>query len=213
MLFGLFFAILIASETLHIAGVAQEFTRKLVHAAAAVLIAFFPWMFQINQGIVIASVGFIVFALAESYGLLPSVTKTTRRTYGAMAFIVGVIGAALLVRESAWLPFQISVVILGLSDSVAALVGMSAQHRQSSADTNADIDTAKTWQGSLAFFAVTLLILLVAVSVWANPVDGVMVGAVLLFTTCLTMVEYASPYGLDNLFLPILGTLMLGVMF
>lgn len=205
LFFTLFLGILILSEVLHIRGVHGETTRKVVHVSAAGILCFFPWIFTIHQGLAIATVLFVFFAILESYKLFPSITDIDRESVGGIAFVVGVALAAVLVSESEWFPFQVALLILAISDTAAALVG------QRFPDLGKPDE--KTLVGSTVFFVLTLSVIVVSFFWIGEPFQIMSFLSVVFFSAALTLVERYSAYGLDNLFLPVLATMMLSVLF
>ena len=137
-------------------------------------------------------------ALREGFGCV--LHDVTRRSYGDFAFIGGVAAAFVLARGDV-LVYAVPVAVLACADSVAALVGALPGTRRL-----AVFGTAKTVEGSAAFFAVAFVCVAAPLAVTGHPFAA---AAGLLVAMTLTAVECASTRGLDNLTIPLAGAALL----
>jgi dolichol kinase len=191
--FGLIFA---ATELIHGRGVPAESTRRGAHAAGAGGAALVQLLLTLPEMVVLA-VGFTVFlAGTRALGRLRSIHAVTRPTLGAQLLPVGL----LLAVGAGWqhpAATAFGMLVLAFADPLAALAG--------SVRGPAWIVPGgrKSLWGSLAFLATALGL---------GAVFGIAGGGVRPLgaagaAAALTVVEAGSGFGLDNLLLPILGTL------
>jgi dolichol kinase len=171
-----------------------ELTRKLAHVGCALLAALLPLLISYGE---IAAIGLVfagAMALSRRVGLFQSIHAVERDTLGEVAFPLGVAGAALLCP--AHRPYVYAVLVLGLADTAAAVVGKRYARRA------LPFVPAKSVLGSASFFAVALAVGLgVGASAWLA------LGAALV----LACVEALARRGSDNATVPITGALLFTV--
>jgi|GEM_PF-1398424 dolichol kinase len=115
-----------------------------------------------------------------------------KNSYGELLYMLGV-GLAGLVCDIE--SFRISLLVLGFADSMACIVGTQIKSKK--------IILNKTIAGSLSFFVISFFIIYGFTKL---PILSLYVSVV------ATMTEMISPYGSDNLFLPIVvGTLLTNI--
>lgn len=161
--------------------VPTEITRRIAHVLAclfALLVhAVLPlWLFIVCS---------IVFAalmwLSRHFHVFTSIHKVRRRSLGDVYLPLG-IGIAALLALNDGAVFVAAVLILGLADVAAGLVG---DYLRSS---------RKTWWGSGAFLAVSIAVLALC---GFGPL------AVLVVAVLATATERYSPLGTDNVSIPL----------
>lgn len=178
-----------------------EITRKLVHIMTGLLIFFAPQIFV--SGIPALTLALIFIAVnyaAVRFGLLKGMHGTNRQSYGTVYYPMSFFILVLLFWDSAPVIISVSILILALSDAVAAIVGenLPAPHNYFLTSDK------KSFEGSAAMFLSTSVI--VAAAVWMEqlPFDGIdllqFVVAVSLF---VTVWEAISSKGFDNLTVPL----------
>ena len=175
----------------------NETARKLVHFAHALVVA--GWPAFIGYWFVI--VGEIIFlgvvVVDREYKLFHQLKEINRKSWGEFFFPLGVIGLALIAPPT-WV-FVISLLLLGLADGAAAIIG---QHIQSLSYNV--FGYKKSLAGSLAFFGVALTIILAVLTAVPTGIDAHhFLLAVLIVPLITTIVENISPYGSDNLTVPL----------
>lgn len=131
--------------------------------------------------VAVAGTFVVLMATSKLLRLLRSIHAVRRSTWGEVYMPLGMGIAALIVTDDQR-AFVASIAILGLADVAAGLVG----------DVRGSL--TKTWGGSVAFVAVTLVILLAARY-------GIVFSALLALG--LAAVERLSPRGLDNVTIPV----------
>lgn len=170
-------------------------TRRFAHIGATVIAACSAFIVPKNI-IVISCIG---FALAMLYShkkkLLSSVHDVNRKTYGEIFLPLGEAITALLFLPHSIPAFQFGVLVLGFSDASASFIGEKYGHHPFTLFNN-----KKSIEGSAAFFIVTLLITL-----FFLPTVGL---HLLFIPLLLTLVEAMLSFGLDNLIIPVFGSLL-----
>ena len=175
----------------------NEAARKLVHFAHAFVVAGWPvfigyWFVILGELLFLGAV-----LLAQEYRLFHSLRQIGRKTWGEFFFPVGVIILA-LIAPPVWV-FVEALLLLGLADGTAAIVGKRVKTKAYMV-----FGYKKTVGGSLAFLGVSVLVMVVVL--WANPGNVTLEQFwVVVFAVPLaaTLAENLSPYGSDNLTVPL----------
>ena len=165
--------------------------------SAAVFTAMLPLVISFAE---IAALGLAfaaLMALSLRVGIFNAIHGVSRTTYGEICFPLGI--AALAVICPSELPFAFGVLVLGVCDSLAALVGGRYGRRVVPL-----VETRKTLWGTGTF-----LVACFALGVMLMLPTGVSVSyalaAAAAMAIALTPVELFLTYGLDNLVLPIVA--------
>jgi phytol kinase len=196
-----FVVLLIATELfqrrVHLA---PEMSRRVVHIGSALVAALLAFVLTRGQIVAVALLFTLVMAASQRYHLLPSVHDVSRTTRGEIYFPLGLAGLALIApdREA----FLYGVLVLGLADGLAGLVGERYGGRTLS------FSAGKSAVGSTTFFAVAAAVglgVLLAGGTAALPALLVAAAAGL----ALTVVELFLDGGLDNLCIPVAAGLLL----
>lgn len=188
-----------------------EVVRKSLHVAMGVTTLSFPWLFKSVWAVVAVSALSALFITAierlprwrDSVGQV--VAGVQRRSWGTVFFAMAV---ALVFAMSGGdlLLYCVPMAMLTFGDSLAALVG-----RRFGMVKFQTGESAKSWEGAGAMFAVTFLVVVAGLLLWPPPgmnwtqklLAALMLGLVGM------VVEAVSWRGLDNLFIPLLGHLFL----
>ncbi|MBC8042221.1 MAG: DUF92 domain-containing protein [Rhizobacter sp.] len=193
-------------------GIGGETTRKLVHISTGLFIFIAPYFFKSNFYPALIPAIFIPFnILAVRLGWLRSLhgrglESDGNRSYGTVYFPV----AFLLLTLLCWGRFswvlQTSMLVLGLADAFAALVGENLRkpHRYQLSSS------PKSLEGSLAMFVTTAVIVFTCFGLFKSQTTvigamGLEERVLLAFSVALiaTAVEALLSSGLDNLFVPL----------
>jgi phytol kinase len=174
-----------------------ELVRKLAHMSAAVLAAFLPLVLPFVQIAALGLLFALVMAVSVRLRVFSAIHGVSRTTYGEVFFPLGIAALAILCPSA--LPFAYGVLVLGLGDGLAALVGERLGRRVVPL-----LRTRKTLWGSGTFlvvcFAVGVLLMVPA----GVPLPYAVAAAAAL-AIVLTPVELYLTHGLDNLVLPALA--------
>jgi phytol kinase len=185
-------------------GVSPELVRKLAHMSSAVLASLLPFVLGFGQ---IALLGVLfagLMAVSQRLGLFSAIHGVARETYGEVLFPLGISALALVCPSPA--PFAFGVLVLGLGDGLAALVGERFGRRRIPL-----LRTRKTLWGTGAFLLVCLVLgAAFLTATGASPSYAVAAGAAI--AVALTPIELFLTRGFDNLALPLVsGVLLTGL--
>ena len=185
-----------------------EAERKLMHVAAGTCLLPLPWMFHSD---ILAILLFSVFIIGPFYAkkfawtnrVFGRTLDVKRKNIGGSLFGLGLLSLYALTQQTP-LYYLIAAMVLVYADAAAAMVGVRWRifpYRL--------LGSEKTFSGSAAFFIVAsaciFLPLAVATPDFALPILLVSV----IIAALTTFVEAISPYGLDNLFIPLFVFAML----
>ncbi len=183
----------------------SELARKATHIVGGVFAAALPIAFS-RPFIAAFMVGLaLVMWVAGEKQLFHSIKSTHRAGRGELWFPIGI--AALALLESNDLRFVCGVLVLGISDALASIIGLRLGKRKYYLINN----HWKTYVGSSVFFLSTITIIslvfnsLAGISLYANVVPLIIISLV------LTLLEALSHKGQDNLLLPLSTALLLGL--
>jgi len=180
-----------------------ELPRKLVHITGALAAAALPFVLSFREIAVLGLVFALGMALSARLRLLTAIHEITRRSYGEILFPLGV--AALALCSPSRAGFVFALLVLGLADGLAGLVGGRYGRRRVPLGTG-----RKSVVGSATFFAVTLAAVTGTLLV-AGRASPTALAAGLGIALALTIAELLLGYGFDNLLLPLLAGLALSV--
>lgn len=188
-----FVALLAGAEASHRRWkVEPELARKAAHVSSALVAATLPWFMSFPAVAVLALLFVPFMLLSRRLELFPAVHAVERSTLGEMWFPLGVAVVALAVPEGG--PYAYGVLVMGLSDAAAGVVGQRYGHRAFRI-----LGAWKTYAGSATFFLVTLVLSLVALALTGAPSPATVVA----LAATLTVVEASLGRGTDNLVLPV----------
>ena len=171
----------------------QELARKISHIVISASVI--SWVFFVNMQVILG-LGLIFLAAAiveRELNIFSSARYVGRRSWGELFFPLGLVIIAFL-DPSKWI-FISAMLYLGAADSAAALIGKAkGKHRYFN---------KKSLEGSAAFFAVSVFVTVWVVLIAPTGLSGNWT-AVIWLPFVATIVEALSPWGLDNLFIPVL---------
>lgn len=180
-----------------------EFTRKLIHISVGILIFFAPAIFTTAlPALSIATFFILVNYFALRLGLLKGMHGIKRATYGTVYYPLAFLILVILFWYRAPLVMALSILVLALANSAAAIVGES--HK---APTVYRLTSdKKSIEGSMAMFVITFVIVFGGIMQFALPSHRVIELAIAVSgITALTATawEAISSRGLDNLTVPL----------
>jgi phytol kinase len=188
-----------------------ELARKLSHLGFGLIALTFPWIFHSALPVMVVSAIAIVSLLAMRYvpvlraSVGEAVHGVDRSSLGDLYFPVAVSGLFLLAKGD-WVLYTLPLLTLTLADAVAALIGVSyGRFKYDGAEGR------KSLEGSLAFFLVAFLAIHVPLLLFTRTgrAESLLIG--LTFGALVTLLEAVAWRGLDNLFIPFGGFLLLRV--
>jgi phytol kinase len=188
-----------------------ELARKLMHLGFGLVTLAFPCLFDSVWPVVAVSalaVGNLLalrFVPALRWSVGDVVHGVDRSSLGDLYFPVAVTGLFILARGS-WVLYTLPLLTLTLADAVAALIGVSYGRL-----TYTGTDGRKSLEGSLAFFLVAFLAIHIPLLLFTptGRAESLLIG--LTFGLLVMLLEAVAWRGLDNLFIPFGGFLILRV--
>ncbi|AHG89351.1 phosphatidate cytidylyltransferase [Gemmatirosa kalamazoonensis] len=186
-----------------------EVMRKTAHVGLGLATLSFPWLFSDVWPVLLLGAVAVCTLLALRY--VPAlrtqvggvVHGVDRASLGDLYFPVAATGLFVLARGDRIL-YTVPILTLAFADAVAALVGVRyGQHRFEGADGG------KSAEGSIAFFLVAFLAthLPLLLFTTVGRAESVFIG--LTFGVLVMLLEAVAWRGLDNLFIPFGGFLLL----
>lgn len=207
LLGGFFLALFAFAEILyHKFKVKAELTRKIVHLGTGILTLLFPiWITNHWFILALCSSFLIILLLSLKFNLLPSINGVKRKTRGSILFpIIVYLCFMVQIHYGSLIFFYIPILILAISDPIAALVGKKYQLGKYTL-----FGHTKTFIGSAGFFISALIITAIGVSnfLLLSVQEILIISLVNAFTT--TILEAISHKGYDNFTIPISSVLVL----
>jgi len=192
------------AELLRRRGIPGETTRTAVHVGSGLLALGLPYLFRSPWPVILMAIAFAGAMIAsEAAGLLGSIHDVRRQTIGALLFPIG-IAAAFALSGGQAPAYPIAVLALGLGDPAASFAGRRFARRYASIWA-----TRRSIEGSAGAFivstAITAIVLLGAGGHGAPP----LLATSLAVGVAVALAEAASPYGLDNLAIPVVAASMI----
>ncbi|MEO8863196.1 MAG: hypothetical protein ABI354_02640 [Candidatus Saccharimonadales bacterium] len=183
--------------------VSNETSRKLTHMAHGLVVA--SWCYGVGYGwIIAAEVVFLISVVAaRRLGLFKAMRQVNRSSWGDVLFPLAVI--AIAATNPSNILFAATLVILGLADGLAALVGQNIKSYHYKA-FNQDKSLAGTATFWIVSFLVTYLVLIKS-GVRVNDISTIFV--LVTIPSILSFMENVSPYGTDNFTVPLMTMLLL----
>ncbi len=185
-----------------------EVVRKLLHVIMGLSTLSLPWIFRETwPAVVLGSITFAALFILKHSKLRKNLGQVLhsidRASHGDLYFPVSV-AAVFVLSNGDPLLFCLPVLILTLADATAALIGL--RYGVSRYQTT---EGKKSIEGSAAFFGVTFLSVLLVLLLFTQVgrVESVLVALLLGFL--VMMLEAIAWLGLDNLFIPLAGFLLL----
>jgi phytol kinase len=180
----------------------KELARKLSHILAGLAAALLPFVITFPE-IALLGALFVVAAFVSLRGnIFKAMHGVNRKTYGEVYFPLGIAICALLFPEKLY--FMYGVLVLGVSDALASLVGTKYGRK-----THKAKKSKKTYVGSTVFFISTFLIGF-GLTESVLHTDPWLIGSwSAVLAAILTYIEARGHNGLDNLYIPLAASGML----
>lgn len=188
----------------------QNTARKIIHIGVCHwwLIAFA--MMDSLIWTLIGPVSFIIINfLIARYNLIPGMNSSDGRNYGTVYFPVTLVVLVLAVYRLGMSPFigGIGVMAMGWGDGMASLIGENIKSPEVKIWGN-----RKSLAGSVAMFLFTFAAALIGLLFFGCRVPGILFGAAAAAAACGTVFEFITPFGLDNITVPVSVSALLFLM-
>jgi phytol kinase len=186
----------------HRKNVPSEWTRKIVHFGTGILTLLFPVFLESHWQVLALCGSFLLLLIASlRFRFLPSINDIDRTSHGSILYPVVVYACFLLyvASQQGLIVFYLPILILAICDPVAALVG-----KRYPRGVYRVLGSKKTLSGSLAFFAVCILVTTLAfysfdITSTAYPSHP---GHMILIPMVAAAAEAVGVKGTDNLTIP-----------
>ncbi|MBI5203182.1 MAG: hypothetical protein HY925_16445 [Elusimicrobia bacterium] len=190
-------------------GMRPVWVRKLAHACTSLLALSYPAVLRDNWAVA-AMCGVILAHLAVIRAWPPANSKfgvilggLERDSWGDL-FLPVAIGATYYLSGGDRIQFTVPILIIGLADPAAALVGERWGRLRYKT-----FEGTKTVEGSAAFFAVAFVCAIAALGFATEPVRGQDLVLAAVLGAIVTLVECVTWRGIDNLTVPLAGWFIL----
>ena len=187
----------------------REYTRKIAHVLAS-LSSFIFLLKGISPGSVIFIALFFSFLLflGKRKGYFTSIDTIRGETIGSIVLPISILLIYMVFNHyQKTIYFILPLLILAFSDPIAWLTGTLYKHRTKQIILFSYV-IRKTYIGSAAFFISAYFISLATLWAFNYPFIAI-VYLPLLIAVADTLIELLSPYGTDNLSVPIVTLVML----
>ncbi len=175
--------------------------RKIQHLLCGFLTACFPWIFSSPKEVAELGVALaLILLICKKARLLSSLHEVSRKTSGEFYFILATTMLAFLSWNQPIAFYLIPILILTLSDALAALIGTAYKKAIYSIRGH-----SKSFEGSTVFFICTFLTVHLPLLFLSDfePIQSVLIAIHIAIVT--TFVEAVSGNGIDNLFVPLIS--------
>lgn len=194
----------------HFLKVKVEYTRKYVHFFTGIISLFFPIYLNGPAELLILCGSFAVLLLLSlRFNFLQSVNAVERKTRGSILYpVVVIICFMCFWYKDSYSLFFVPILILAISDPLAALVG-----KKNPLGPYSIMGNSKTMMGSIVFLASATAIAFGGLYL-TEPFNGYlsMIGIALVIGITTTFSEAISSSGYDNLAIPIAAVVPLMLM-
>jgi dolichol kinase len=198
ILAGVFLLILGLGEVIYqFCPARPELSRKSVHFLSGLTALSFPYLIQSSWLVLLLALGFssLIF-LSKKRGILRSLNDVTRKSHGGLFFPVAVY-VIFLVSHNQPVLYFVSIIIMTVSDTLAALIGEIYGHISYEVE-----ESTKSLEGSVIFFLTTFLCVHLSL-LFMTPLDKLSTILIAVVIAILvTGFEAISFGGSDNLFIP-----------
>ena len=183
----------------------EELSRKIIHIGTGPVILF-AWLFNIPKNIAFLSALLITAALGVNYKyrLLPAIEDIDRKSFGTIAYGISITFLLLLFWPRYASSIVIGVLSMAFGDGFAGLVGRSINSPKWSI-----LGQTKSIAGTLTMGSVVAIITTIISSTNNLSIQPL---EILVISLTATFLEQISPWGMDNLTVPI-GVTCIGIWF
>ena len=198
---AVFLILLVAEYLARRTNMHAELTRKFVHMAVGIFVAFWPFFLSWREIEILSSAFFVVILISIKLTIFRAIHTTPKRAVGEISFAM-VIGFLALLSSSKWI-FMVAMLNLAIGDALAAIVGLLWGEK----NQYKVFGKTKSIAGTSAFFVISLA--LMAVYVTASH-DSANFTTLFMVPVIATITENVAVNGTDNLIMPVLIALLLG---
>lgn len=183
-----------------------EFTRKFVHVGVGMVSFLLVWLFQAWQWAIIPPLAFIAINYISYRRQIFAGMETGER--GQLGTVYFPISFTILIPLLWSMPALLVASLMPMTwgDAFAAIIGKRFGARKFTV-----LGHTRSMEGSLTMLALSFVATFIALVVFAQPIDASLVLAFAVAVVA-TIVEAFSPFGIDNLTVPLLSALTLVIL-
>ena len=181
----------------------EELSRKIIHIGTGPVILL-AWLFDIPKNIAFSTALLITISLGVNYQyrLLPAIEDVERKSFGTIAYGISITLLLLLFWPRYSSSISIGVLSMAFGDGLAGLLGRSINSPKWSILGQTKSIVGTLTMGSVV--AITTSIISSTNNLGIQPLE------ILVFSLIATFLEQISPWGIDNLTVPI-GVTCIGI--
>ena len=185
-----------------------ELSRKIIHIGTGPVILL-AWLFDIPKNIAFFSALLITIALGINYQyrLFPAIEDIERKSFGTIAYGISITLLLLLFWPRYALSISIGVLSMAFGDGLAGLIGKSIKSPKWSV-----IGQTKSIAGTCTMGSVVAILTAIISSINNLEIQPL---EIIVISLVATFLEQISPWGIDNLTVPIgvtcMGILLVGI--
>ena len=174
----------------------EELSRKIIHIGTGPVILL-AWLFEIPQNIAFLTALLITLALGINYQyrLLPAIEDIDRKSFGTIAYGISITFLLLLFWPRYASSICIGVLSMAFGDGLAGLIGRSIKSPRWSI-----LGQTKSIIGTLTM---GLVVAIVTSIISSTNNLGIQPLEIIVIALTATFLEQISPWGIDNLTVPI----------
>ena len=183
----------------------RELSRKIIHIGIGPVIPLAWWLkIETPIAIITSSVVTILLIINYRFRFISEVEDVDRKSYGTIAYATSITILLILFWNEHPEAVSAGVLMMAFADGLAGLVG-----RKISSPKWKILGQEKSFLGTLTMGLVGMLILYFMVQISDSPINILRIFAIASLALSL---EQISPWGIDNLSVPIAVTLSWGWM-
>lgn len=188
--------------------IAGEYGRKLVHMSMGMFVASWPYFMNMRLIQLIACAAIVTLILSRKFKIFHAIHDVSRITYGEILYPLSILIIALLAHAD-WI-FAMAVLFVAIPDGMAALVGRKWGKKHTKMKMwNHD----KTIIGTCTYIVFAYLVIGAGLVIGgSDTILANSVRCIVLLPLVAAFFEAASPYGLDNVTVPLLVVLSLNAL-
>jgi dolichol kinase len=205
-----FLVILVLSEFVYKkVKISAEYTRKISHITATLTSLSFVYAFQSHWFVLaLAIFSFLLLFIGKLKHSFNSIENVPRLTLGSYLLPVGIyLSFAISEFFHKTILFILPILILAVSDALAGILGIRFKAKESHISLLGRT-FEKTFAGTLTFLFSSLLISVLTFAAFGYDLPKIVVLTIYI-SLATTITELISPYGSDNLTIPVVASFVL----
>lgn len=186
-----------------------EYTRKISHIIATLTSLSFIYVFQSHWFVLgLAIFSFLLLFIGKLKHSFKSIEDVSRRTLGSYLLPVGIyLSFAIADFFNNSILFILPILILAISDSLAGIIGIHFP-RKANQVKFFGVKVEKTFAGTVTFLVSSAIISALTLAAYGYDFPK-MVFLTIYISLSTAIIEFVSPFGSDNLTIPVIASFIL----